>query len=153
MRSRGFTLIELLTVIVIISILAGMIIAGAFVAVENAKKREAEGDIASLENALSMYETDVGSYPSTSGVVVHNSFKDWLMDNTASVAGWNGPYMHFDSKDLDGSSFKDPWGNKYKYRCPGIDHHPPDHSDYFDIWSYGPDGVNNSGGGDDITNW
>lgn len=148
MRSRGFTLIELLTVIIIISILAGMIIAGALVAVENAKKREAEGDIASLENAISMYETDVGSYPAGGGS--GNDFKDWLMDDNGS-SGWNGPYMHFDSKDLNGSGFKDPWGNKYNYRCPGIDHSPPDHSDYFDIWSNGPDG--SSGTADDITNW
>ncbi len=151
MRSRGFTLIELLTVIVIISILAGMIIAGTFIAVENAKKREAEGDIASLENAISMYETDVGSYPAGGGV--GNNFKDWLMDNTASVAGWNGPYMRFDSDDLNGNAFKDPWGNAYNYKCPGDNHNPPDHSDYFDIWSNGPDGINNSGGGDDINNW
>jgi len=148
MRSKGFTLIELLIVMIIISILIGMIMGGTRVAIRNAKKEQAKGDIASLENAIDMYKTDVGSYPAYGGS--GNNFKSWLLDNNGS-SGWNGPYMFFDKNRLSGNSFKDPWGRAYNYRCPGINHNPPNHTKYFDIWSNGPDG--SSGTADDITNW
>ena len=40
----------------------------------------------------------------------------------------------------------DPWDNPYQYMSPGI-HNP----DGFDVWSFGPDGIN--GTQDDIGNW
>ena len=52
---------------------------------------------------------------------------------------WEGPY-------LDSDLPLDPWDNPYQYVSPGI-HNP----DGFDIWSYGPDGIN--GTEDDIGNW
>ena len=54
---------------------------------------------------------------------------------------WKGPYL-----EQENELPKDPWGNQYKYVCPGI-HRV--HS--FDLYSFGPDGQD--GGGDDIDNW
>ncbi len=40
---------------------------------------------------------------------------------------------------------KDPWGNHYLYRCPG-----PVHRHGWDLYSLGPNGVDEQGQGDDI---
>ena len=40
----------------------------------------------------------------------------------------------------------DPWGNPFQYEFPGRRN-----PDSYDLWSFGPDGVN--GTADDIGNW
>ena len=52
---------------------------------------------------------------------------------------WGGPYLR------EGVSLLDPWGNEYRYACPGRDGRP------FDIWSIGLDGID--GTDDDIGHW
>jgi general secretion pathway protein G len=144
-KNKSFTLIELMMVLIIIGILVGLISAGTFQAMQTAKESEAKGDISTLETAISMYEADVGSYVSGDGS--GNDFADWLEDEEGD--GWNGPYMHFKDEDLSESSFKDPWGNAYNYKTgAGINN-----TDFVDIWSNGPDGEDDSGADDDITNW
>ncbi len=53
---------------------------------------------------------------------------------------WKGPYL----KKKKG--LKDPWGNPYVYRSPGL-YNAQD----YDLLSFGPDGK--EGGTDDINNW
>jgi general secretion pathway protein G len=43
-------------------------------------------------------------------------------------------------------ALQDPWGNPFRYECPGI-HNPGS----YDLYSFGPDGQ--EGGDDDIGNW
>ncbi len=149
MKNKGFTLIEIMIVLVIIGILMGLISAAAFKAMESAKKSRAEVDIATLETALSAYEADIGDYP-PSAAFADNSFKAWLEDSSGQPSSWNGPYMHFKNEDLTSGSDPvcDPWNNAYKYKAPGSNN-----SGFVDIYSFGPDGSNNGGAGDDIKNW
>jgi general secretion pathway protein G len=131
----GFTLIEIMVVLIIIGILASLILAGVFGAMENARKSRAEADIATLETAISMYNADIGSYPAGGGS--GNSFKAWLQENDGST-GWNGPYMHFKAENLSGNSFEDPWGAAYNYTSPGTNN-----SGFVDIEDGSSKGINN----------
>ena len=62
-RPRGFTLIELLTVMVIILILAGLVLALVGFGQNKAARAKAEGEMAAISNALENYKTDNGAYP------------------------------------------------------------------------------------------
>jgi hypothetical protein len=59
----------------------------------------------------------------------------------SSVNGWDGPYVNRDSIG------RDPWNHEYQYA------YPPERgkSDFPDIWSFGPDGQDNTE--DDICSW
>jgi len=133
---RGFTLIELMLVLLIIGMLAAMIVPRFAGRSEEAKKTAAKADIdANLSNTLDLYETDNGVYPTTEqGLAALVS----LPTSPPVPKKWKGPY-------LKKKTFNDPWGNPYVYRFPGT------HSNDYDLFSMGPNGV--EGGGDDITNW
>jgi len=147
-KNKGLTLIEFLIVIVIFTVLAGVLIGGAFKAIEIARIRKTEAEIAALEAALDLYRSDTGHYPILS-FWMFNEFW-WHLEEGLGEAGWNGPYMHFDSDRVDWvGCYEDPWGNNYLYFKGGVHNG----SDYFDLWSCGPDGRNDWGGNDDITNW
>jgi len=59
----AFTLIELLTVMTIIVILAGLVLAGVSYAQKKAALSRAQGEISALSTALESYKTDNGDYP------------------------------------------------------------------------------------------
>lgn len=67
-----------------------------------------------------------------------------------SEAGWvhellEGRGFAFDMNRLTPDDrYLDPWGRPYRYRCPGRDK-----SCAFEVWSAGPDGIDNEGTGDD----
>jgi general secretion pathway protein G len=61
-------------------------------------------------------------------------------DDLAAGESWKGPYIGSDHLLLD------PWGQRYRYRAPGLHN-----MGSYDLWSLGPDGVENSS--DDIGNW
>jgi len=60
---HGFTLLELLTVMTIIMILAGMVLAGMGYAQQKAALSRAQAEIAALSTALESYKADNGEYP------------------------------------------------------------------------------------------
>jgi len=131
--SRGFTIIEVLVVILLISVLAVFMVPRYLDRVEGAKYKAAKSQIALLEQNLSAYYMDCGSYPADLAA---------LRSAPASLTGkWHGPY----GKESD---FVDPWGNAFKYVFPGTKN-----PSSFDIVCYGSDG---QPGGDeyaaDITN-
>ena len=87
-----------------------------------------------LEDALTGYRLDLGSYPTGDAGLQS------LVENADNNEKWNGPY-------IKPSVPKDPWGNEYVYTCPG------EHGDY-DLVSYGADGQpGGEGDNADITNW
>lgn len=66
-KTKAFTLIELLTVIVVILILAGLILAVAGYVQGNAARSRATSEISALSAACESYKADNGVYPMASG--------------------------------------------------------------------------------------
>src|SRR5689334_18605969 len=61
--SQGFTLIEMITVIAIIVVLAGLVIATAGFVQNKAARTQAEGEIKMITTACESYKIDTGGYP------------------------------------------------------------------------------------------
>lgn len=61
--SAAFTLIEMITVIAIIAILAGLILAVNGLVQKKSAMARAEGEIRTISSALEAYKTDNGGYP------------------------------------------------------------------------------------------
>ena len=138
-NSSGFTLIEMLVVLVILSLLAGLILPRLLGRTEEAKRQTAELQIRIFENALSLYYSDNGFYPSTAQglrALVEKPTGD------PSPAKWRGPYLEKSILPTD------PWDSDYIYLSPGT--HLPE----YDIVSHGKDKVQ-GGEGEfaDIENW
>ncbi len=134
LQRTGFTLIELMIVVVILSLLATVIMPRILNRTDQAKRVKAKVDIRNLQSALALFKTDTGRFPTTSeglGALVSNP----------GTPGYNSDAY------LDKVT-PDPWGNSYKYICPGLHH-----KDY-DLESYGKDGEDGgTGDGADIENW
>ncbi len=133
----GLTLIELTIVIAILGILAAFIAPRVITAIDDARVGKARTEIANLGVALSQYNLDVGTYPST-----EQGLDALWRAPSQDVANWDGPY-------IQSPVTNDPWGRAYEYRFPGT-HYGYD----YDLFSYGKDGK--LGGEDlnaDITNW
>ncbi len=91
----------------------------------------------SLKAALIRYRFDLGDYPST-----EDGIKALLTVPEGKADKWRGPYMLMRA----GESPRDPWGQDYHYRSPGIRN-----TDSYDLFSSGPD--TKPGTPDDIGNW
>ena len=133
-RRRNFTLIEIVVVVVIIILLASLAAPQVLKHLRTARIATAKAQIKLLEQALTDYKLDNGSYPeSADGLQL-------LVENVNQSEKWDGPY-------IKPAVPKDPWGNDYVYVCPG------EHGD-FDLMSYGADGAEGGEGENaDITNW
>lgn len=132
-QRKGFTLVELMLVVVIIGLLAGLAVPNIMKQLGKAQIGKAQGDITTLDNALSMYAMQVGDYPTT-----EQGLKA-LMTNLDNNPDWNGPYLR---KGIP----NDPWKEPYVYRREST-HENVD----FDLYSKGPDKQENTD--DDIGNW
>jgi general secretion pathway protein G len=130
----GFTLLELLVVMVIIGLLAGYVGPKLFGQIGKSEVKVARAQIDALGKALDQYRVDTGRFPTTEQGLAA------LTGRPGSESKWAGPY-------LAKTTPKDPWGNDYRYVCPG------EHGDY-DLVSYGRDGRPGGDGEDaDLTNW
>ncbi len=154
-RKVGFTLMELIVVMAIIAIIASFVLGAGQPARRKAREAKAKAAIASLEVAIGMYSLDMGSYPATTNAALVTAL-------TTSPGGtnWKGPYMQFETTDIVGGTFMDPWATAYTYNNPGTNHGTgANHTTYVDIWSWGQNKANNNGdynpatGADDISNW
>ena len=116
----GFTLVEMLVVITIIGMIMALVGPRVLNYLSESKVKAARIQIQSFSNALDLFYLDAGRYPSSSEGLAA------LVQPTAGVAGWNGPYLK------GGAVPKDPWGTPYVYRSPG--QHGP-----YEVISYGSD--------------
>ena len=131
---RGFTLFEMLMVLSIIALLMGLVIYSLGGVTGDAQRQKAKADILTLREALSAYQMECGTLPTT-----EQGLKAlWAMPTAEPLP------QHW-SKQMD-EEVKDPWGNSYQYQNPGK-HNP----DGYDVFSMGPDGQ--AGTDDDIGNW
>ncbi|MBN1361749.1 MAG: type II secretion system major pseudopilin GspG [Sedimentisphaerales bacterium] len=132
---RGFTLIELMIVVVILGTLATMIMPRILDRPEQARRVKAKTDIRSIQQALSLFKSDTGRFPTTSEGLAA------LVTNPGNVRNYNA------SAYLERVP-TDPWGNPYIYLCPGLNG-----KDY-DLESFGKDGEDGGTGDDaDVESW
>jgi general secretion pathway protein G len=139
-RMAAFTLLELMVVVVILGILAAFVVPRITKRPEDARVTRARVDIASLEQALELYNLDNGSYPTTEQgllALIEQPQSGQIPEN------WQeGGYL------AKSKVPEDPWGNEYQYVSPGV------HNRDFDLYSLGKDGVEGGEGYEaDITNW
>ena len=132
-KRSDFTLIEVVVVIIILVTLASIATPLYLNYVKKANVGAAKTQIKLLEQALTDFKLEVGTYPDT---------LDGLMENTTQSEKWDGPYIKPNVP-------KDPWGNDYVYIFPG-EHNPGE----FDLSRYGADGQpDGEGENADINNW
>ncbi len=144
---RAFTLVELLVVIGILGILISLVTAGAQAARRRGAVTKAKTTISSLETAIAMYSSDMEAYPPTGNAAMVSA----LQDDPKNV-NWDGPYMEFKQDELKGGELLDPWGRPYVF--VSVNGGSPEHRPRsYDLYSLGPNGTNDSGGGDDLVNW
>lgn len=153
----AFTLIELLAVITIIVILAGLVVGISKYAWRKAGTSRAQAEIAAMEGALENYKIDNGRYPVSTGASRADNINNSVSLYKA-LAGQSKVYFNFRSDGIrvisaNTTNVVDPFGTPYNYYCqypPAVDQ---TNQASFDLWSYGPNGVNDEGLVDDITNW
>ena len=100
----GFTIIEILIAITIIGLLMAVIVPNFMGYLERGRKSNAKSTIKTFEQALLMYQMDIGQYPNA----LRDLVKKPAEENIAKK--WEGPYLKKKSIPLD------PWNNKYQYR-------------------------------------
>lgn len=89
------------------------------------------GPNGSISQAIDLFEYNTGRYPHSLDELMVVVIDD------PDRRKWTGPYL----KDKQG--LIDPWGSAYKYACPG------NHNfDGYDLWSVGPNGIDESSDGD-----
>ncbi len=133
-NQKGFTLIELMIVVVILGILATMIMPKILSKPEKARRTKAMVDMKTIQQALSLFKTDTGRFPTTSeglqALVVNPGIKG------------------YDSEGYLEKVPKDPWGNSYIYLSPGLENRD------YDLISLGKDGeAGGTGYNADIESW
>ncbi|MGD0059345.1 MAG: type II secretion system protein GspG [Verrucomicrobiia bacterium] len=164
----GFTLVELLVTVIIIMILTGLILGVAKYASTKAATSRTQAEIAAMEMALEHYKSDNGVYPPITGLRVtagahgYPGAAEYSNSAVLYAALALGPKRYFDFKAyqlrpvvLNGittTNVIDPFGNPYNYYQTN-DPTLVTNVAAFDLWSYGPNGRNDEGTNDDITNW
>ncbi|MCC6355898.1 MAG: type II secretion system major pseudopilin GspG [Verrucomicrobiae bacterium] len=130
---RGFTLIEMILVIGIMAVIAGGVAYSLARTGGTFKLAQAENDIKTIENALSLYEINAQRLPTTEQGL------EALVVRPASPPQPRRWAQVLEKVPLD------PWKRPYQYRNPG-----KFNPQGYDIFSMGDDGVESD---DDIGNW
>ena len=84
-----------------------------------------------VEHAIQRIQNDLGAYPADEDALA------------AALGALADPELRLDARGLP----LDRWGRPFRYRFPGCRN-----PGLFDLWSVGPDGIDQDGGPDDQTN-
>ena len=139
-RRSGFTLTEMLIVLAILVMLMALVVPRFLGARKKADLQATQAQVGLFRGALESYALDTKDFPTT-----EQGLQALLAapgdGEEGSVVGWDGPYVNKDTIGLD------PWNHDYQYA------YPPERgkTDLPDIWSFGPDGEDNTE--DDICSW
>ena len=120
-KLSGFSLIEILVVLAVIGVLISFVAPMVIDRPDQARALKLKADFETIQSALMLYRLDVGQYPS---------------DVEGLTVLLNGEPKYLASPPID------PWGGEYQYRRS--------QSGSITIFSFGPDGTNDGGSGDDI---
>jgi general secretion pathway protein G len=130
----------MLVVLAILVLLVSMVAPRVLKSQKKADMQTAETQIGTLQKCLKFYALDMKDYPSTEDGLTA-LLKAPEGEGETSSTKWDGPYIDRDEIPVD------PWGNEYQYEYPATRGSGPDP----DIWSYGPDGEDDTE--DDICSW
>ncbi len=151
---------EMLIVISIIAVLSSIGFVAMNQAGDRVKYKKAETQIALLSSALDSYKLDYGFYPVSNNAAANSIplFQELGgYDANGNIDTARENYLDMldpsNSANMVDEDFVviDPWGNPFHYldAASNATTTNPD----FDLWSTGKDGIDDSGGGDDIKNW
>ena len=128
----GFTLLEIMIVVTIIALLLGTAIYKLGGNVEYARHTRIQADIQGIGTQLRLYESMNGFYPTT-----EQGLQALVTQATTEPrpSRWYQLYKELPT---------DPWQSPYIYRCPGIKH-----PESYDLYSAGPNRIDDNGSGDD----
>ncbi len=120
MRKRsGFMMYQLLAVIFIIAVICGYSLINITPVAQSVSHAELEADAGAVAMAITLYRNQMKTYPTT-------------LDALTVRSGIYGPWLN------RATPIVDPNGRSYMY---------VHNANGFAVWSVGPDGANNSGGG------
>lgn len=130
----GFTLLELLIVLAIIVSLAAMVAPNIIGSQQDAKISTTQADIRNIETAVKMKASRMGgNYEVGSGAE--------FIEKLTEPFEYNGQQQRAVLEDLN----QDGWGNPFQYSYSQGDTKPL-------IYSFGPNGQDDGGQGDDVSN-
>tara|TARA_Y100001960_G_C14766091_1_gene877060 strand:+ start:1926 stop:2522 length:597 start_codon:yes stop_codon:yes gene_type:complete len=86
-----------------LSVISG---AALYSAIQEAKIVAMEAEVSEVTKALEAFIIDTGIYPAsrTDGEAIHANY---LVENPANVAGWNGPYLSYTKEGTTGLDHKE----------------------------------------------
>ncbi|MBI1883518.1 MAG: type II secretion system protein GspG [Chlamydiae bacterium] len=171
---KAYTLVEVLIVMSIMGVVMAFLLNAVLKARQKVHLSRAHLMMDSIGAALRMYEDDFGAYPPSDEILgIPRSSAECLYYYLGAtfVKGVNasrsaGPYMKFQGAELgltvltacdfdgegslddDLKEILDPWESAYHYAYP-----PVNNLNTYDLYSQGPNGVNENGDGDDVNNW
>ncbi len=131
-RQSAFTLLEIMIVVSIIVVLLGLAISKIGNPLAPTKAVAVRADIQTIGTQLMQYNAMNGFYPTTEQGL------QALVTQPESEPRPNRWFQAFDKIPTD------PWGMPYIYRCPGTKH-----PDKYDLYSAGPNRIDDNGTGDD----
>lgn len=141
-RSRGFTLIEVMIVIAIVLALTAIVGVAVLGRKAQADVSLTQTKLNFLKGALKGFRLDFNRWPTEEeGIAV--LWDKELLDPEADVN------KYLADGYLEEPTPTDQWGNPWGYRFPSM----RDDETQYDLWSYGPNGEDEDGEGDDITAW
>lgn len=103
-QRRGFTLLEVMLVLAILVVLGGTVTLYFSGMRQTANADTAKSQMATLKQAMTMYQMHTGQYPTTLEALVTRPA------DLTDVNKWRGPYLDSDTVP------NDPWGQPYNFQ-------------------------------------